>query len=296
MKKLMAILMIFALFVSAACAAEWPEGRSAAQPYAGVPEVDLTQTLGYTMVYPRPKLPAHLYCDALEFYLPREDIKTNEGILTLYSAEGEVLAQVDFADETVAGVRKLNDTELEKLLWGGGVCVYARLPKSLEFGKSYYVMMDEKCFTSEDGGVFSLAISDAEAWTPVLEGDYGVSGLYYSAAPVIPEPEEPEEGEEGDEEETEETPEPTEIPEEEEGEIEYKLQPEKGDRITFDLVLGGDATTAVIFSENDSVWFDTLEYTESSHVVGSITKKDLNWGVVFLTDRGEVVDSLFLGR
>ena len=290
MKKLMAILMVFALCASAALAAEWPEGRSPSQPYAGVPEVDLNETLGYTMVYPRAKLPAQVYCDMLEFFLPREDIKTNEGILTLYNGEGETLAQVDFSDENAVGVRKLTDEELDKLLWGSGVCVYARLPKSLEIGASYYVMMDEKCFTSENGSVFSLAISDSNAWTPVLEGDYGISGLYYSAAPEVPEPAE------GEEEATEETPEPTEVPEEEEGEIEYKLVPEKGDRITFDLVLGGDATTAVIFSENDSVWFDTLEYTESGHIVGSVTKKNLDWGVVFLTDRGEVVDSVSLSK
>ena len=290
MKKLMAILMVFALCASAALAAEWPEGRSPSQPYAGVPEVDLNETLGYTMVYPRAKLPAQVYCDMLEFFLPREDIKTNEGILTLYNGEGETLAQVDFSDENAVGVRKLTDEELDKLLWGSGVCVYARLPKSLEIGASYYVMMDEKCFTSENGSVFSLAISDSNAWTPVLEGDYGISGLYYSAAPEVPEPAE------GEEEATEETPEPTEVPEEEEGEIEYKLVPEKGDRITFDLVLGGDATTAVIFSENDSVWFDALEYTESGHIVGSVTKKNLDWGVVFLTDRGEVVDSVSLSK
>ena len=46
MKKLIAILLACLMLASVAQAAEWAEGRSAAQPYSGVPEVDLTKTMG----------------------------------------------------------------------------------------------------------------------------------------------------------------------------------------------------------------------------------------------------------
>jgi len=57
-------------------------------------------------------------------------------------------------------------------------------------------------------------------------------------------------------------------------------------------VLGGDAKTAVIFSENDSVLVSQQDYTESSPVTLTITKDDLDWGVVFLNDKDEVIQAI----
>ena len=293
MKKWIATLLVFVLLTGVAFAAEWPEGRSASQPYAGVPEVDLSQTIGYFLIYPRAKLPAEVFCNVLEFYLPREDIKLGQGTLTLYNGEGEALTVVNFEDAESVGIRPLSESELERLMWGSGVCVYARLPKSLEFNQSYYVLMDEGCFTSEDGSVAILPVVNPEAWTPVVQGDYGVSGLYYSAP--VEAPEDSEEGEAAEAAEEAEAPAEAEETEEAPAEIEYKLTPAVGDVITFDLVMGGDAKFAVIYTENDSVMFDEIEYTESGTVVGTVTKDELNWGIVFLTEQGEVVYSLYLG-
>ena len=55
------------------------------------------------------------------------------------------------------------------------------------------------------------------------------------------------------------------------------------------MVLGGDAKTAVVFSENDSVFFEQLDYTESCPVTGTVTKDELDWGVVFLDETDEVL-------
>ena len=69
----------------------------------------------------------------------------------------------------------------------------------------------------------------------------------------------------------------------------------EGDIITFDLKMGGDAKYAVVFSENDSVSFDPPEYTESGTIKGAITGDELDWGVVFLDENGDVLEVLDLG-
>ena len=84
MKKWAAVIIIVALMITtSAQAAQWPEGRSAAQPYAGTPPVNLDETMGYILLYPRPKMPAQGFCDRLQIYLPREDIVLARGALRL---------------------------------------------------------------------------------------------------------------------------------------------------------------------------------------------------------------------
>ena len=279
MKKLLALLMACLMLTSAAMAAEWADGLSAAKPYEGLREVDLTKTMGYIMLYPRTKLPAKLYGDRLQISLPRDDVELGEGTLRVYTSEGEEYCAVDFSDGESVEVRPLTEAELKGLIWGGGVCVDIRLPRTLGVGQDYYVLMDEGCFTAQDGRLPSLGIAAIEAWTPVVAGDYGVGGLMYTAPVEAPEPQDEEAGE------TEEAPAP-----------EVHLNPEAGDVITFDLTMGGDAAAAVIFSENDSVRFDEMEYTSSAAVTGTVTQLPLNWGVVFLSESGEVLAQVDLSR
>ena len=66
--------------------------------------------------------------------------------------------------------------------------------------------------------------------------------------------------------------------------------------MNFDVVLGGDAKTAIMYSENNSVYFETLEYTENSHVTGTVTEDDVRWGVVFVDEAGQPVDYLVMGN
>lgn len=292
MKKLIAILLACLLLASAAQAAEWAEGRSAAQPYEGVPEVDLTKTMGYIMLYPRTKVPAHNFCDVLVIYLPREDVALNEGRLTLYAGEDELVGAYEFSDTEHVQLRPMDDLELENMMWGGGTCIMVRLDKSLKLGESYYVFMDEGCFTAADGAIRSLHVNNPEAWTPLVDGDYGVSELYYREPPASAAQDAEEAGDAAEEEipsgsGDDEEPEPTDTPEpepeaEEPEEIVYKLTPEVGDLVTFDLVIGGDVTSAVVYSENDSVTFDEPQYTQSCTVTGTVTDTNLDLGVAFL--------------
>ena len=337
MKRIIAMVLVCLLLGGSCLAAEWPEGRSAAQPYSGTPEVDLTQTMGYIILFPRAKMPARVFCDRLAIYLPREDVKIGEGTVRLMETiEGEKnpveVCAVDFADEKNVEIRAMSESELTSFMWGGGVCVQIRLPKSLEFGEhSYHVTMDEGCFTAANGTVKSLTIAKPEAWAPVIEGEYGISGLYYGEA-VLPEaPEETEEeAEETEEEEpiavfdamAEEeaeaegsdivviAPQPAEAPEEkaeeeaaEEAPVEeaplevtMKANPEAGDKIVFDLVMGGDAASAVIYSENGSVEFPEPEYAASGRVVGDVLKDELSWSVLFLNAAGDIIERVDLGR
>lgn len=286
MKKLVALILVCLLcMATTAFAAEWAEGLSPAKPSNLKPAVDLNTTVGYWLPFPRSGLPAEHYCDVLELYMPNPDVALGEGTATLWNADGEV-AKVDFADPDQVEMRDLEEEELEIMHWGSGVCIEMHLPVSLAFGETYYVTMDEGTITSNGGKTKSMQIPytdqlplEEQYWTPSVTGDFGVGGLYYSAAPAEPTDEE------------EEAAEPA-----EEAPAEPKLKPAKGDVVNFDVVLGGDAKTAIMYSENNSVYFETLEYTENSHVTGTVTEDDVRWGVVFVDEAGQPVDYLVMGN
>lgn len=289
MKKLIALVLVCMLCLAGtAFAAEWPEGLSPAKPTNLKPEVDLDKNIGYWLPFPRSGLPAESFCDVLELYMPNPDIELGEGTATLWNADGEVCV-LDFSDPTQVELRDLEEVELVDLHWGSGKCLEMHLPISLKFDENYYVTMDEGVLTSRGGKVKSMPIPYSDKvsiteqyWTPMISGDYGISGLYYStpangAADAAGE----------------------EVEGAIEGEAapaagEPKYNPVKGDVINFDVVLGGDATYAIMRSENNSVYFDTLEYGQSGHVTGTITGDDMNWGVVFLNEEGAVLDYINL--
>ena len=301
MKRLIAVILVCLLCCPAALA-DWAEGRSPAQPYEGVPELDLSTTMGYAIRYPRDKMPASLFCDVVEIYLPREDIVRGKGTLVVHKGD-ERLAVVDFADEDSVTIEPLGESTMNALRWGGGVCVSVQLPVSLSLNEEYYITMDEGCFRTVDGDIPNPSIIEggAERWVPTFVGDYGISALYYTegelpAAETIVEATE-EGAEEGSEEETEEAAEPTEAPAEEEaGEVVLCSKVTAGDKVTFDLVLGGNAAVAVLFSDNESVVFDQPEYTASATIHGTVMKDELDWGVVFLDEGGNLLDTVRLGK
>ncbi|MBQ8953988.1 MAG: hypothetical protein IJ048_07710 [Clostridia bacterium] len=270
MKKIIAAILVCMLFASSAYAAEWPAGRSAAKPYEGTAEIDLTTTMGYILLYPRLNvMAAEHFCDTLTLYLPREDVKLATGKLHLYSGRNEI-ASFDFGDADHVRLHQLTETELDQLMWGSGVCIEVFLDTSLKIGENYYVLMDEGCFTTTDGTLKSLQITNPEAWRPVVAGDYGVSNLYYAKAPA-----------EGGAQNAAPS---------------YVIHPMAGDVITFELLMGGDAKYAVIYSDNNSVDFDQPEYTESGVITGTVTSDDLKWGIVFLNEGGEPLDVVRLGN
>lgn len=278
MRKLTALLMVCMLCLTmTAYAAEWAEGLSPAKPYAGVMEVELTETMGYIMLYPRAKMPVSAFCDVLEIYLPREDVVLGEGKLTLYDEDGSV-EEIAFNDPEAVEIRPLEESELDALMWGSGVCLEIHLTSSLRLDKKYHVLMEEGCFTAADGSALSPAITNPEAWTPMIDTDYGVSGMFYS----VPVEKTVKDEVSGDDKVVLEPGEP-------------KKDPQAGDLLSFDLVIGEGIETAVLFSENGTVAFDVPEYQESATVNALITGDPYNWGVVFLDDAGEVVDVVELG-
>ena len=285
MKRLLAMVLIGLFCATGAFAAEWGEGLGPDQPLPGVRKLDLNREMGYSYTYPRPGLEVSYYCNVLEIYLPREDIALGDGHAHLYDSTGEV-ADIDFANPDQVHLRPQQESELVAKKWGSGVCIEMYLPVSLKFGESYYVLMDLNCFTACDGRVSNYDLAKPDQWTPALQGDYGIGGLFYCAPPAS---EEVAEGGETADAPDAKAPEGTAEPEQEPAAGEPKYNPVTGDMIQFDLLLGGDAKTAVVFSENNSALFDQIEYTESGHVTGSVQADDLDWGVVFLDENNELL-------
>ena len=298
MKRLLAMILVCIICITTtAFAAEWAEGLGPNHPMPGVAEVNLDEQMGYCYFYPKASkdgklgLEAEHFCSVLEIYLPREDIALGEGHAHVYDSTDTEVADIDFANPDQVQLRTQTEAELAAKKWGSGVCIEMYLPVSLKFGESYYVLMDLFCFSGSDGKIPNYDLVDKAQWNPVVTGDYGISGLYYSAPPA---PAEPEEGEEGEEAEVQEPEDiefdvaPTAEPEDE-GPFEPKYNPVTGDIIRFDLVLGGDAKTAVVFSENDSVYIEENALTESGPVKLTVTKDELDWGVVFLDANEDVV-------
>ena len=297
MKRLFAVVLVCLLCATSALAAEWGEGLGPDQPLPGVRKLDLTKEMGYSYTYPKPGLPVEHFCNVLEIYLPREDIELGEGHAHLYDSTDTEVADIDFANPEQVLLRTQEEAELQAKKWGSGVCIEIYLPVSLKFDESYYVLMDLNCFTAGENKISNYDLTAKDQWTPVLEGDFGIESLFYFTPPAPPEEEEGEAAEEAPAETAEENPFEKSMTTEEEAPVEEELgepkyNPVTGDKIHFDLVLGGDAKTAVIFSENDSVLVSQQDYTESSPVTLTITKDELDWGVVFLNDKDEVIQAI----
>jgi hypothetical protein len=409
MKRLLAFAVALMMAATPVCA-EWKEGLGPSKPYQGSPEVDLSQTMGYILLYPRAKMPAEHFCDVLQIYLPREDIVRGSGTIRLFDENGEVYA-ASFQDPEAVEIRELDETELNGLMWGGGRCIEINLPVSMTLGGKYYVTMEQGCFTAADGAVVSLGFSGNETWVPVLNGDFGISALHYTkgheestaptiGAPLVSSPEEaaalaqeaagdagqaggevqvitengqapageeaaapaaqPEGAQQegapqitvvgaAPEEETDAEPdvfdeeefvedttgaaeEAADLPEANiqqtengtqitiggsksgsagpdadetaqngdeassgsKGEITTK--PAVGDTVRFNLVLGGEAVSAVLYSENGSVLFDELEYKSSAEISGRIMSMPLSFGVVFMNANGDILDVETISR
>ena len=264
MKKLTALILVCLLcLATVAYAAEWREGLSPQKPSTHMEEVDFKTTLGYFVMWPTPKFPALRFCDVLEMYLPRDDIELGEGKITLCDENGEI-AVMDCADPAQVELRPLEESELSDHMWGCGCCLEVHLPVSLEFDKSYYVLMDEGCLTDPVNNTKSLPLTMPAQWNPLLQDEFGIGGLYY-AAPV------------------------------DEGEpVVYSRTPAVGDTISFNLKLGGNAKQAVIFTENDSVYFEPYQFSESGTITGTVTGEDVGWGIIFLDGEGQQLDMLTL--
>ena len=245
-RAIAAALAALLLCAGMAQAAEWADGRSPGKPYVDVPEVNLDENIGYMMFYPNASVRVQYACQRLLIYLPREDVKAGDGVLTVSAQKGGKVWSTAMSDETTISQRPISESELEGLLWGGGTCFEIKLSKTLDLGKDYYVTLAQGCIVSEDGNVASPAVSETDRWTITVDGEFGVSGMEYLH------------------------------------EGKSTSAPEEGDAIRFNLELGGDAAAAIIYGYNGTVSFLTTMYTESTKVEGSVIGSDPAWGVLFL--------------
>lgn len=264
MKHFIAILMVFALCLGTAYAAEWPEGTSPAKPYKGVAEADLDKTMGYMLEYPKVGDPAEVFCDTLYIYLPREDVALGENPLKVSDEDGEYIS-IPFNDADHVRLYPLDEEMLNDLMWGSGVCIEVRLPVSLGFSDKNIVTMEAGCFTAKDNNVSNpVLVEDApenQTWRPVIESDYGIAKLRYAAAGTDPKKD-----------------------------YSYKADPGAGDLVCFELVLGGDAKYAVLESDDESVVFEDNPVYEDGIVTGTLASDDFNWTVLFMDENDQVLD------
>lgn len=266
MKKLIALILVCLVCLTTAYAAEWSDGLSPEQPMHNFEKVNFKNTLGYFMMWPTQKFPALRFCDVLEMYLPRNDLELGEGKITLCDANGEI-AVMDCADPAQVELRPMEESELQFPWgsWGWGSCLEVHLPVSLEFDKDdYYVLMDEGCIVDPANNTKSLSLTAPNQWNPLLQDEFGIGDLRYTK------------------------------PAEEDEEPEITAAPAVGDNVRFELKLGGNAKEAVVFSENDSVYFEPFQFTESGTVTGTVTGEDVGWGIIFLDEEGKQLDMLTL--
>lgn len=183
-KKIVALVLSMLLLCAAtAQAAEWREGLSPSRPYSGVPEVDLSEQVGYMMFFPNAKVPAEHGCQKLFIYLPREDVKAGNGTFYLYAEGGDEVFSAPLSDTTVITQREATDAELDGMLWGSGTCFEIVLPRTLDLGSTYFVNLERGAIVTQDG-IENYQIGDRDAWTFTVEGDYGVSAVEYSDGKV----------------------------------------------------------------------------------------------------------------
>ena len=241
MKKAIALLLaLLVLCAGTALAAEWrPE-----QPYPGVPEIDLTQSLGYVMFAPNEALAAELACQYLYVYLPRTDVVAGEGLLRVYGDGGELWNTPMNGDAVT--LRPMRDNEMALYQWQSGLCFEIKLARTLPLNESCYVNLDPNCIVVPDLELGNKAISSPDEWPILVSGDYGVGSMTYQR------------------------------------DGKTVSTPVAGDTIHFDLTLGGNAAMAALYSPDASVSFSINSYAESCKVTGEVTGDAPTWGVLFL--------------
>ena len=259
MKRLIALcLALMMLYAVPASAAQWPEGRSAAKPYEGVPEADFTKTVGYMMFYPKTGVEVVGGLRTLFVYLPREDVKAGNGELTLRSDEDRSTWSVAFSNTDYVHQRPMIEEELVGLVWGGGTCFEIALPVSVSLNRHYYVDLARDCIISNDNKVSNPELSGDSSWHFSTEADFGVSEMEYRRALSNG------------------------------GYDSGIVTPAVGDEIRLDIVLGGEATTAVLYQYSGAD-FGVTTFTQSGEAIGTVTAEDPDWGVLFFDASGNQV-------
>lgn len=252
MKKLIAMLMVLLMITAVASADGWEEGLGPTKPYENLPEVDFSKQLGYIMFHPNSSMSV-AGANTLFIYLPRDDVQVGSGKhLTLRSADQGEEFRVVMDDTTYVTQRPMYDVELMSLMWGGGTCIEIKLPVSLRVGATYYVDLEENSIVDVEQDIGSQAFRSGEqdGWYFTTFADFGVNALEYRRA---------------------------------DGEDSYEggiLNPQAGDEVCFELILGGDAVSATVFAYGD-ITFEEIHFTEGCEIIGTVTGSNPDWEVVF---------------
>ena len=250
MKRLIALsLAVLMLLTATAYATEWGEGLGPNKPYSQLPEVDLSETLGYMIYYPNERMPV-AGVKTLFIYLPREDIELNSngGNVIIRSEDKGEEYRIAVNDSDSVILRPMLDGEKRSLMWGSGVCIEINLPVSLRLGCSYSLDIDAGSITVPGADVTHAKIEKATKFDTCA--DYGVSELAYIRM-----------NEKGTEEN-----------------VVGKIM--AGDTARFDIVIGGDAKSATIIP-GEGITFSAESITESCEVTATITGDNPTWQVVF---------------
>lgn len=184
MKKL-ALFLIAALLLTAPGLGEagpvWSNGQSPAQPYKGVPPVDLSKKLGYMVLDPLNNSNADGALDTLRIYLPRTDVRAGDGALRLYDAgSGMAIEEIRFSDEARVAANPIEAEALGWLYWESGVCFAIRLRNALDIDRAYTVSLEENAIVAPDYAIGNSAMEGRTGWSFTTKADSGVTARQFS--------------------------------------------------------------------------------------------------------------------
>lgn len=180
----LALLIVLCMVLTGVAAAEgaqetafprWSNGLSAAQPYKELPEVDLTQKLGYMMFHPANGGTADVGQRTLEIFLPRTDLSLGSGMIHLIDkADGSTVAEYSVTDGEYVKLISTIETDLEWLQWETGMTLVVMMDHSLPIDHEYYVTLDEGIIQAEAYGISNPEMVTERGWSFSTASDYGV--------------------------------------------------------------------------------------------------------------------------
>ena len=184
MKKLalmLAIVLLLALPAVSEAIPVWSDGRSPAQPYRGVPPVDLTKKLGYMVLDPLNNSNADGVLDALRIYLPRTDVRAGDGVLRVYEAgSGRTIEEIRLSDGARVAVNPIGAETLNWLYWESGVCFEIRLRNALDIDRAYTVSLEQNAIVAPDYAIGNAAMEGRTGWSFTTKADSGVVARRFS--------------------------------------------------------------------------------------------------------------------
>lgn len=156
----------------------WENGLSAQKPYEDLPEVDLTEKLGYMMFYPTNGSVADVQTDALEIYLPRTDVSAGDGKINLLDKKsGEIVASFALSDSDHVAFEVVDAADLEWIGWETGTQILVTLDTSLFIDREYYVTLDEAAIVVKEYAVANPEMTTQRGWSFSTAADYGVESV-----------------------------------------------------------------------------------------------------------------------